>query len=52
MSIVADTVTAHRACGPTLSELKMGALISAAGGLAAVGVAALLRIGRFREIRP
>jgi NhaA family Na+:H+ antiporter len=37
--------------GPTLSELKMGALISAAGGLAAVSVAGLLGIGRFRQIR-
>ena len=37
--------------GPTLSELKMGALISAAGGLAAVAVAGLLGIGRFRGIR-
>jgi Na+/H+ antiporter NhaA len=33
--------------GPTLSELKMGALMSAAGALAAIGVAALLRTGRF-----
>jgi Na+:H+ antiporter, NhaA family len=38
--------------GPTLSELKVGALMSGTGGLAAVGVAALLRIGRFRKIRP
>lgn len=33
--------------GPTLSELKMGALVSAGGALAAVAAAALLGAGRF-----
>jgi len=33
--------------GPTLSALKVGALISAAGALAAIVVAARLRTGRF-----
>jgi Na+:H+ antiporter, NhaA family len=33
--------------GPTLSALKMGALLSVAGAVAAVAAAALLRAGRF-----
>ena len=33
--------------GPTLSELKMGALMTAAGAAAAIAVAAVLRTGRF-----
>jgi hypothetical protein len=35
--------------GPTLSELKMGALMTAAGAFAAVGLAAVLRTGTFRH---
>jgi Na+:H+ antiporter, NhaA family len=35
--------------GPTLSELKMGALLSAVGALAALAIAALLRTGRFAD---
>jgi Na+:H+ antiporter, NhaA family len=35
--------------GPTLSELKMGALMSVGGALAAVGFAAWLRTGRFAD---
>jgi NhaA family Na+:H+ antiporter len=33
--------------GPTLSELKMGALMTAGGAFAGLGLAAVLRIGRF-----
>jgi hypothetical protein len=33
--------------GPVLSALRMGALVSVAGGLAAVGTARLLGVGRF-----
>jgi NhaA family Na+:H+ antiporter len=40
-------VSAAVAAGPTVSELKMGALLSVSGGLLAVPVAARLRIGRF-----
>jgi NhaA family Na+:H+ antiporter len=39
--------TAAVAPGPTLSEIKMGALVSVGGGLLAVLAAALLRVGRF-----
>jgi NhaA family Na+:H+ antiporter len=39
--------TAAVAPGPTLSEIKMGALVSVAGGLLAVLAAALLGVGRF-----
>jgi NhaA family Na+:H+ antiporter len=35
--------------GPTLSALKMGALVSAAGVLVALGAALLLRTGRFAD---
>jgi hypothetical protein len=35
--------------GPTLSALKMGALVSAAGILVALGAALLLRTGRFAD---
>ncbi len=35
--------------GPTLSALKMGALISAGAGLAAAAAAVLLRVGRFSD---
>jgi NhaA family Na+:H+ antiporter len=39
--------TAAVAPGPTLSEIKMGALVSVGGGLLAVLAAALLGVGRF-----
>ena len=39
--------TAAVAPGPTLSEIKMGALLSVGGGLLAIITAALLRAGRF-----
>lgn len=39
--------TAAVGAGPTLSALKMGALVSVAGALAASAAAALLRTGRF-----
>jgi hypothetical protein len=34
--------------GPTLSAIKMGALVSVAGGALALAAAASLRCGRFR----
>jgi NhaA family Na+:H+ antiporter len=40
--------TAAFPSGPMLDETKMGALLSASGGIVAIGVAALLRAGRFR----
>jgi NhaA family Na+:H+ antiporter len=39
--------TAAVGAGPTLSELKMGALLTGAGAFAAVALAAILRAGRF-----
>jgi Na+:H+ antiporter, NhaA family len=39
--------TAAVGAGPTLSELKMGALMTAGGAFAALGLAAVLRTGRF-----
>jgi NhaA family Na+:H+ antiporter len=39
--------TAAVGAGPTLSALKMGALVSVCGGVAAFAAAALLRTGRF-----
>jgi hypothetical protein len=33
--------------GPVLSALRMGALVSLVGGLAAIGAARLFRTGRF-----
>jgi len=44
--------TAAVAPGPTLSEIKMGALVSIGGGLLAVLAAALLRTGRFGRHHP
>jgi hypothetical protein len=35
--------------GPVLSEIKMGAPLSAAGALIAVAAARLVRVGRFRR---
>jgi Na+:H+ antiporter, NhaA family len=39
--------SASVAAGPTLSELKMGALLSISGAVAALAAAAVLRTGRF-----
>ena len=39
--------TASLGPGPTLSAVKMGALVSVSGALLALGAAGLLRTGRF-----
>jgi Na+:H+ antiporter, NhaA family len=36
--------------GPVLDQMKMGALLSVSGAIVAVGVAALLRAGRFKAL--
>jgi hypothetical protein len=36
--------------GPVLDQMKMGALLSVSGAIVAVGVAALLRAGRFKVL--
>ena len=51
-SVALFFATAAVGPGPTLSELKMGALMTAAGAFAAVGLAAALRTGRFAAREP